>query len=247
VIGTTRSRTSNGLQYILPSNLGGFYGEAMYAFGEQPDNAGAPAGSFEDNGNYYGGRIGFKSGPLDIAISAGLTEVNVNVPAGSILSDDRSVVNAGITYDFGVIKLFGLYSKQTRDNFSWTGLNLGGGVSSAAGGDAEADAYSIGLTVPFGPGTFKAGYSSLELKNGNGPGSTPSADKFAIGYQYDLSKRTALYVTYASLKNKDAGAGANATGGLTAGASRQRGLAGTAVTSPTSTSTAFDIGIRHNF
>ena len=34
-------------------------------------------------------------------------------------------------------------------------------------------------------------------------GSDAKADKFALGYVHNLSKRTALYTTFAYLKNKD--------------------------------------------
>lgn len=252
VVGTTRSRTSNGIQYLLPGNLGGFYGEAMVAFGEQADNSGTPAGSAEDNGNYYGVRLGYKSGPFDISASVGRTDVTRAI-GGTVTAanagNDRSVVNAGVSYDFGVVKLFGLYSVQTQDNTTGTAANglASLGSTATAGSDLEAKSFAIGVTVPFGPGTFKVGYSTLELENGQGVGTEPSADKFAFGYQYDLSKRTALYATYARVKNKDAVAGAGATTGITAGTARQRGLSGTALTGPGSSSTGFDFGIRHTF
>ncbi len=254
VVGTTRSRASNGIQYVLPSNLGGFYGEATIAFGEQADNAGTPAGAGEDNGNYLGARIGFKTGPFDISVSAGKTD-QTRALGGLITaanaSDDRSVVNAGVSYDFGVVKLFGLYSVQKRDNTVADGIGWStAGLVATAGADLEAKAYAIGATVPFGKSSFKVGYSSLDLENGLGVGTEPSADKLAFTYQYDLSKRTALYASYARVKNKDSAAGAPATTGLTAGGGssiRQRGLGGVAQTSTTSSSTGFDFGIRHNF
>lgn len=250
VVGTTRSRTSNGIQYLLPK-LGGLYGEAMFAFGEQPDNAGTPAGIQEDNGNYFGARIGFKSGPFDIALSGGQTTVSRNIPPSTAANadNDRTVYNLGATYDFKVIKLFGLYSVQNQENTVGSltgGLNLSG-TTTSTGNDLEAKAFSVGFTAPVGPGEFKFGYSTLELENGQGFGTKPSADKFAFGYQYNLSKRTALYATYARIKNKDAAAGAGPTAGLTAGASRQRGLSGAAQTGANSSSTAIDLGIRHSF
>lgn len=251
VVGNTRSRTSNGIQYVLPK-LGGLYGEAMYAFGEQPDNAGTPAGIAEDNGNFFGARIGFKSGPFDIALSGGQTTISRNIAAPVVAAsadNDRTVYNLGASYDFKVIKLFGLYSVQKQENTLGSlgsGLNLGG-LTASTGNDLEAKAFSVGFTAPVGPGEFKFGYSTLELENGQGLNTKPSADKFAFGYQYNLSKRTALYATYARIKNKDAAAGAGAAAGLTAGAARQRGLAGTALTGANSSSTAIDLGVRHSF
>ncbi len=254
VVGTTRSRASNGIQYVLPSNLGGFYGEATIAFGEQADNAGTPAGAGEDNGNYLGARIGFKTGPFDISVSAGKTD-QTRALGGLITaanaSDDRSVVNAGVSYDFGVVKLFGLYSVQKRDNTVADGIGWStAGLVATAGADLEAKGYAIGVTVPFGKSSFKASYSSLDLENGLGAGTEPSADKLAFTYQYDLSKRTALYASYARVKNNDSAAGAPGNTGLTAGGGssiRQRGLGGVAQTSTTSSSNGFDFGIRHNF
>lgn len=258
VVGTTRSRASNGIQYVLPSNLGGFYGEFTYAFGEQADNAGIPAGALEDNGTYYGGRIGFKTGPFNIAASAGKTDVTrtgagngSGVGAGNTAAqgNDRSVANIGASYDFGVVKLFGLYSVQTQDNTVANGVGWST-LTAFQGRDLEAKAFAIGVTVPFGKGTFKAGYSTLDLENGLGAGTEPSADKIALSYQYDLSKRTALYASYARVKNNDSAAGAPGNTGLTAGGGssvRQRGLSGVAQTSTTSSSNGFDFGIRHNF
>src|SRR5207245_10191888 len=49
-------RADNMVQYFLPANLGGVYGQISYAFDEQIAN---------DRGQYYGGRIGFAQGPFN--------------------------------------------------------------------------------------------------------------------------------------------------------------------------------------
>lgn len=251
VVGATRSRTSNGIKYLLPK-LGGFYGEAMFAFGEQPDNAGTPAGSLEDNGNYLGARLGYAAGPFDMAFSAGKTSIARNITApvtAAAAGNDRLVYNLGMTYNLGVVKLFGLYSLQSQENTVGSpasGLNLAG-LYASAGNDLEARALSVGATIPSGRHEFKFGFSTLKLENGQGLGTTPTAEKFALGYQYNFSKRTAFYASYARLKNKDSAPNAGLAAGLTAGANRQRGLASTALTGPSASSTAFDLGIRHSF
>lgn len=63
----------------------------------------------------------------------------------------------------------------------------------------------------------------------NGAGA--KTDKFALGYVHDLSKRTALYGTFASLSNS--GGAAQALNG--------------AATPANGSSTGFDIGVRHAF
>ncbi len=251
VVGVTRSRTSNGIKYLLPK-LGGWYGEAMLAFGEQPSNAGTPEGSTNDSGDYLGARLGYAAGPFDIAAAFGKTRGTRSVasPVTAASADnDRMVHNLGATYAIGPVKLFGLYSLQTQENTvgsAASGLNLAGLVASA-GNDLEAKALSLGATWQSGRHEYKIGYSTLKLENGQGVGTAPAADKWAVGYQYNLSRRTALYATYATLKNKDATQAAGPNAGLTAGANRQRGLAGTALTGPLASSTAVDLGIRHSF
>jgi len=55
-------RADNMIQYFLPANLGGFYGQISYAFDEQVNN---------DRGQYYGGRVGFAQGPFNVAAAYG--------------------------------------------------------------------------------------------------------------------------------------------------------------------------------
>src|SRR4029453_8215189 len=55
----TAIRASNSLAYHLPAGLAGFYGQAMYALGENASNA---AGGTKDDGNYAGLRIGYATG-----------------------------------------------------------------------------------------------------------------------------------------------------------------------------------------
>lgn len=244
LIGQTRSRTSNGIQYLLPSGLGGLYGELQFAFGEQASNAGTPAGNTEDDGQYVGARIGYRNGPLDLALSAGNTTVTRN--AGQ--SNDRSVVNLGASYDFKAVKVFGLYSRQTIDN------SVGGGfqavasnapANALAGVDTEGKAYAVGVTIPAGSGVFKIAYSQIDVENGHGPGTEPSAGKWALGYQHNLSRRTALYANISRLKNKDAGPGVSDRN-LTAGTGRLLGVAD-ATTGRNGGSTGFEVGVRHSF
>jgi len=56
--------------------------------------------------------------------------------------------------------------------------------------------------------------------------------QIAVGAVYDLSKRTALYATYARLNNKDGWANTVGSAATSAGGKDSRG---------------FDLGIRHSF
>jgi predicted porin len=66
---------------------------------------------------------------------------------------------------------------------------------------------NFGATVPVGAGVVRASFGRADLKGG-AAGSTTANDAdatlLAIGYVHNLSKRTALYGTYAQIDNKGA-------------------------------------------
>ncbi len=247
------ARASNSVGYFLPPNLGGIYGQVMFAFngntsydpgGLTPPGAAAVAANralaVADNaraGRYVGGRVGYASGPLDVALAAGSGTVASNYYLGT--TGTIQTWSLGGSYDFSVVKLFAEYSnnKQKTDfaavsaaSLAFTNPGFNGGL--------------IGVTIPIGAGQIRATYSAVKYNNINTFATLnpdPKADKFAIGYVYNLSKRTALYATYAYLKNKDGAA-------LTVGGP-------TFYTVPTisgfaavpNKSQGYDIGIRHAF
>lgn len=202
-------RASNGVAYFLPPNLGGFYGQVMYTFGENvkydPATLTPATPNTARTGRYVGGRFGYAKGPVDIAAAYGSSIVGDDFFAG--VTKKLNTGNLGASYDFGPVKLFGEYSRVDLENdrafqpvFTPTG-------------DITVNAYLLGLTVPVGPGLIRAAYSHLDadIKNMaaaslglNAP--DPKTDKLALGYVHNLSQRTALYATVAYTKNKNGAA-----------------------------------------
>ena len=91
--------------------------------------------------------------------------------------------------------------------------------------------YMIGALVPVGAGEFRI---SLTSGMGKGGGVTRAkGNQFALGYVHNLSKRTALYTTYARISN-----------GNTPALWYSNGRAATTLGGDTS---GFDIGIKHSF
>jgi len=120
-------RSSNSIGYFLPPNLGGFYGQIMYAFNEQtsydpgsltPPTAAAIAAnpSLANTGNnaragkYVGGRFGYSNGRLDVAGAYANSTIASNYFLGTTTTLD--IWNLGASYDFGVVKLFSEYSNN---------------------------------------------------------------------------------------------------------------------------------------
>ncbi|HEY1101790.1 MAG TPA: porin [Burkholderiaceae bacterium] len=232
-------RSSNAISYFLPSSLlGGVTGQVMYAFGENASNAGVS----KDDGNYAGIRIGYAGGPLSLGVgygrftattgNAAYSNGPVGLPAG--LSNDRTEAQIGGTYDFGVAKLWLTFSKMEQDN---AGLNV-----ALVPTNLETKAFILGVTAPVGPGLIRASYSRAKNSSLN----NEQGSKLGVGYQYNLSKRTALFATVARVKNEN---GASFTTALLPSDATNRAVlgVGSGANAPNASSTGYDLGLRHSF
>lgn len=254
------SRTSNSIGYFLPPNLDGVYGQAMYAIHENVKQSNL-VGSPSKRGRYIGARLGYAKGPLDVAAAYGeSTAADVTgltaagLPTGVNADNKIKTANLGISWDFGVAKLFGEVSRVTDDRKTTTPF-LGGLALLTA---TDKDKYTgglVGVTVPVGPGLIRASYSRIKYKNDLGALTpTPfvtdrdaSANKIAVGYVHNLSKRTALYATVARIRIKDGQNNPAIMGATIGGASGYLSTgAGTVGYAPRS-ATGYDFGIRHAF
>lgn len=192
---TTLVRASNTAGYFLPA-LGGVYGQVQIAAAEGT------------TGNkYFGGRVGYAAGPVNVAVAYGVTE-----KLGT-MADDTIDTNVGFSWNFGFMNLMAQYRMSEQAS-------------------AENTGFLVGATVPFGASTIKIAYSETEFSTG---AIAPKAAQIAVGYQYDLSKRTALYANFSQVDN-DAGLRFTAgSGGPSAAAIN--GFK----------STGAELGIRHTF
>ena len=200
--GPTGVRVSNFIGYGLPANLGGFYGFAQYYVGENASNAGATA----RDGTGAAARLGYVMGPLDVQVATARTHYAQTATAGSIRSS-----NATVRYQLGAVKLMSGYFIDTVDASSR--ITGKGGVVSAI--------WQVGA------GDVKAALSRYKSDAGTSPATT----KLSLGYVHNLSKRTALYATYARVSN---------SGGATAALNAS-------ITGPNQSSSGFDLGVRHLF
>ncbi len=132
--------------------------------------------------DYAGLRLTYGAGPLSVAFATASEGVNT-------ATEDVSRSNIGASYDLGFMKPMFQYT-TSKEKVS----------------DTKATNLLIGLTAPMGPGLIKASYVRTEAEAG---GVGTDGSQFAVGYEYGLSKRTALYGNLATLK-ADAGLISNA-------------------------------------
>lgn len=136
-------------------------------------------------------------------LSVGLAYGKTTTGAGT----DVKSTNIGASYDLGVAKLMGAVTKNANT------------------GAADVKGFQFGARVPMGAaGTVRASVSQTD----NG---TAKTKQFALGYVHNLSKRTAMYTTFARVENS--GGAAAALNG--------------AVTTVNGSSTGYEFGIKHSF
>src|SRR6218665_1854219 len=156
----TYNRADNQVSYFLPGNLGGFYGSVDVGAGE------GTVGK-----KYVGGRVGYKAGALHVGGGYQSTTGTGNAKI--------KLASLGATYDFGVVRVNGLVS---RNEF----------------GSAKQTITTIGALVPVGP----VGSFSAQFTNASSNTSANEAKLYTLGYVHTLSKRTALYVTGSIIDNE---------------------------------------------
>lgn len=126
-----------------------------------------------------------------------------------------------------------LATEYTHNNIagSWNAgfANFMAQYDTQEAGAAERVMYLFGVVVPVGQHELKFSYVNSK---GDGPLNGVDADQFALGYIYNLSKRTALYGHYAQIKNK--GGAAFVVGAGPGNATNDK-------------STGYGVGLRHSF
>lgn len=211
-------RANNSFAYYSPA-VSGFKASLMYSAGIQNTF------TLKNQGAMTGLSLNYANGPVVVAYANQITKGGF-IQAGSGTATTVGTDNLSFTtdflaasYDLGVAKAgLGYRTEKMSDKF--VSLNT------------KAWIYSV--SAPLGAVTLKASYITKKAELAAGPftASTDAGDQFAVGAVYDLSKRTALYATYAQLSNKagfanNVGSAAASIGGVK--------------------SSGFDVGVRHSF
>ena len=146
---------------------------------------------------------------LRVGYAAGPFSVAVSYGITSLASGDVTVGNVGGSFDFGFAKAMAQYFRDSKD------------------GSSDSEGWMIGGQINLGSGYFPVSYSTVKDKDAAGR----TAKQLAVGYVYNMSKRTALYGTLSYIENEN---GAALSGGGVPGVANEAWQ-------------ALDLGIRHSF
>jgi len=204
--GATTVRASNSVAYLYGMAFNGNSlgpGKGLHAFAQMYRGENNSGAATSNDGNGFSFRLGYDAGPLSLAFANGSTKF----ATGKITS-----TNLGGSYNLGVAKVSAL----------WTSDKVSGGK--------KGSGTLFGANVPMGTNEIRVAFSRYETETAAGV-TDGKASKTSLGYVTNLSKRTALYATYARVSNS--GISAQALNGATTAAG--------------GSSTGMDFGVRHAF
>jgi predicted porin len=172
---------SNSIRYVTP-NFNGLTANLHYQFGEVAGNNGR---------NNIGINALYFNGPLALTAFYHNVEINnpLNVPAGNVqpagniplpsgqFAARQTAWMVGGTYDLKAVKLYATYGRTSHNV------------------DLDDKTGSLGATVPLGQGKIQASWAQTR-RSGTAIGADQKRNTTALGYDYDMSKRTDLYAVY---------------------------------------------------
>ncbi|WAW09572.1 porin [Oxalobacter vibrioformis] len=198
------ARVSNTARYDSPTWSGFKFG-LLYTLGENTKGnptAGA-VGADKDNDG-YGINLSYDNGPFQGTANWSRTSD----------SDDSSVWNIGLGYKFGPARVTLLY--EDTDN---KGYRNNGSINykNTTNPGTDEQVWMLGLEWDIGPGQLDASVQYARLKDVKNrstgatmagfDGGSRDTYKYALGYTYNLSKRTSVYgqVSYTDFDDKATG------------------------------------------
>lgn len=217
------SRSVNVVRYTAPA-MSGLTLSGTYSFGYAgSEGAVGPTAK----GDAYALTANYAAGPL----TAGLTYWNAKGEnqTTTVARTGQEAWTGMVNYNAGVATI-GL----TYDQSAYRAAG-----ASAAFVDTKRSAWSVPVTVPMGAGTALLTYTRAgNSKTGTVTNANTGASLVAVGYDYALSKRTTVGVSYARMDNKSAAGYALYTQGA---------LNGTPNNATGQDASQLYVGVRHTF
>lgn len=218
-------RWDNMIMYQTPS-FSGFQFGAGYSFNVDGSQAYKVSGIDDTNKRGITTGLHYTNGPINVALS--WNQIKTGTPAGAIVpsaGDPDTNINSwmlGGTYDFEIVKVALAYG-QTRNGWM-QGQGYGGNVTNTGiagtpvttatdhrvfyGAEGlRVNSYLVGLTAPIGNGRIMADWTMADPRDSAGTvgnfyaGDLAKQNTYSLGYTYNLSKRTNVYVVGSYAKN----------------------------------------------
>lgn len=215
----TNARSNNTIMYAMPES-NGVSGDIAYSPGEQAGDATA--------GRQIGASLGYSAGPLNLRLAYngrnGDTVAAAGTPAVTRGTGSNKLFAAN--YEVGIVRMYFAVGVDKGYNSAPLGntSNPYGGAAPTASTDGRE--VLIGIAARISQGTLMASV----MRKDDRTAYNQDASTWGVGYVHPLSNRTALYVAYGSIRNRN-GAGYTVANNSEAGTGDR----------------AYNLGLRHTF
>nr|WP_238401193.1 porin [Alloalcanivorax marinus] len=185
---------SNGVSYTSP-NMSGLTATVTYAFGEEEG---------EDSENKFGGNLVYRNGGLMLTAAAhsvkqgalnsgdspGFGESGglAAIGGGVFSVTDQDAYLVGASYDFQVIKVYGMFHSLDTDTTT---------------GSVDVDTYQGGVDIPVGPGSVLASYASSDFEGDI----DTERNTWTVGYDWIINDQFDVYANFMNDDIDDLGDG----------------------------------------
>lgn len=177
----TDTGSINSVTYESP-NLAGLTGTLQYAAKESAPNS---------DSNFFALGLAYNAGPLSVMgtyTSGGKSTEATNALA---YPNTFKAANLNASYDFGVLKAFGQYTRFMYDTASQQTVGTLTGIE-------KANVWQLGVSVPVtASGSVLASYGAAKFK---AAADDATSKIFSLGYDHALSKRTSAYAAFSTEK-----------------------------------------------
>jgi len=201
---------TNAITYVRANNTIGYFLPSNLGGLYGQVQVSAQEGAAVNGNKQNSGRIGYAAGPINVALSYGSTDSLSGVTEVKYKHN-----NIAGSWNFGVATVMLQFDQE----------------KAAA---LKAQNYLVGAVVPLGQGEIHVSFDKAN-QSGSAAIDPDDASQIALGYVYNLSKRTAMYGTWARISNKGGATGANFLIGGGSGAATG------------AKSTGYEVGLRHSF
>ena len=194
VTASSWTRVDNALSYVTPT-VAGFTGYAMYSF-KNDSSTGGVEGHGGESDRYASLAARYKAGALEAVLVADTTMYGTYRTDTAASQDDGWTVTFGGNYTFdGGVKVLAFtqfFGDQELKAKPRAGVGFDG-INAVAGDYGFVDGYgvSLGVNVPAMGGVAKAQVAYRDMDNKDNVDFKRVIA--ALGYDYALSKRTAVY------------------------------------------------------
>lgn len=211
----------NGVDAVRANNSVSYFTPALGGFTLQAMYSfGENTSGGAKTNNHWGIRAGFAAGPVSVHGNYAKTE-------GATDPADVKYMSVGGSFNAGIVTPMLIFAQEKN------------------GAGLKVQGIQAGVLVNVGAGTIRASYGRFDQKGGSATFNAQDWNKMAVGYVHNLSKRTAVYGTFARTSNK---------GTAAAGATVRPGTNGVALTLPAGATIAggqshsgMEFGVRHSF